>query len=79
MLQVRDLIADYDAVMSSENDLVGLLDPDSDWPHGLTIEEDLVALAGTSVNSLPIRCPGKAEIGKPSMTHGKATKAPARA
>jgi hypothetical protein len=44
MLSMRDLIADYDAVMSSEGDLIGLLDPDSDWPRGLTLEEDLIDL-----------------------------------
>jgi hypothetical protein len=44
MLSVRDLIADYDAVMSSERGLIGLLDPVSDWPVGLTLEENLIDL-----------------------------------
>jgi hypothetical protein len=44
MLTVRDLIADYDAVMSSERDLVGLMSPHDDWPRGLTLEEDLIDL-----------------------------------
>lgn len=44
MLSVRDLIPDYDAVMSSEKDLIGLMDPASDWPRSLTLEEDLIDL-----------------------------------
>jgi hypothetical protein len=44
MLSVRDLIPDYDAVMSSESDLIGLMGPNSDWPRGLTLEEDLIDL-----------------------------------
>jgi hypothetical protein len=44
MLGVRDLVPDYDAVMSSESDLIGLMDPDSNWPRGLTLEEDLIDL-----------------------------------
>jgi len=44
MLNVRDLVQDYDAVMGSESDLIGLMDPDSDWPRGLTLEEDLIDL-----------------------------------
>jgi hypothetical protein len=44
MLSVRDLVADYDAVMSSVSDLTGLMDPDADWPRGLTLEENLIDL-----------------------------------
>ena len=44
MLSVRDLIPDYDAVMSTEEDLVGVMEPDSEWPRGLTLEEDLIDL-----------------------------------
>lgn len=43
-LTVRDLIADYDAVMTSVDHLKGLMNPDEDWPVGLTIEEDLIDL-----------------------------------
>ena len=38
---VRDIIKDYDAVMSSVDHLKGLMD-DSGWPEGLTIEENLI-------------------------------------
>jgi hypothetical protein len=44
MLRVGDLVVDYDAVMSSEAELIGILDPDSDWPRGMTQEEDLIDL-----------------------------------
>ena len=33
MLSVRDLIPDYDAVMSTEKDLVGAMEPESEWPR----------------------------------------------
>ena len=42
-LTVRDIIKDYDAVMSSVDHLKGLMD-DSGWPEGLTIEENLIDL-----------------------------------
>jgi len=42
-LTVRDVIKDYDAVMSSVSHLKGLMD-DSGWPEGLTIEENLIDL-----------------------------------
>ena len=42
-LTIRDVIKDYDAVMSSVGHLKGLMD-DSDWPDRLTIEENLVDL-----------------------------------
>jgi hypothetical protein len=44
MLTVNDLVKDYDAVMSSETRLRGSMNPDSDWPTGLTIEDDLIDL-----------------------------------
>jgi len=44
MLTVNDLVKDYDAVMSSEARLKGSMNPDSGWPNGLTIEEDLIDL-----------------------------------
>lgn len=43
-LTVNDLIKDYDAVMTSVERLVGFLSPQSAWPRGLTLEEDLVHL-----------------------------------
>jgi hypothetical protein len=44
MLTIHDLVKDYDAVMTSADRLVGHMDPDDDWPLGLTLEEDLVDL-----------------------------------
>lgn len=44
-LTIHDLIKDYDAVMDSVGHLKGLMDPRSDWPVGLTLEEDLIDLA----------------------------------
>ena len=43
MLTVNDLIKDYDAVMSSVDHLKSVW-PDSGWPEGLTLEEDLIDL-----------------------------------
>ena len=43
-LTVKNLIKDYDAVMSSVKHLKGLMDNEDDWPIGLTIEENLVDL-----------------------------------
>ena len=42
-LTIRNVIKDYDAVMSSVGHLKGLMD-DSGWPDRLTIEENLVDL-----------------------------------
>jgi len=42
-LTVDDVVQDYDAVMSSVDRLVGVLD-DSGWPRGLTLVDDLVDL-----------------------------------
>ena len=44
MLTVHDVVKDYDAVMSSVEHLRGVLDPDSDWPEGLSFEQDLIDL-----------------------------------
>jgi hypothetical protein len=43
-LTVNDLIKDYDAVMTSVERLVGFMEPQSSWPRGLTLEEDLIDL-----------------------------------
>jgi hypothetical protein len=43
-LTVNDLIKDYDAVMTSVDRLVGFMEPASQWPRGLTLEEDLIDL-----------------------------------
>src|SRR5262245_6947950 len=43
-LTVNDLIKDYDAVMTSLDRLVGFMEPASQWPRGLTLEEDLIDL-----------------------------------
>jgi hypothetical protein len=45
MLSIHDVVKDYDAVMTSVEGLVGGMDPDDDWPLGLTLEEDLIDLA----------------------------------
>jgi hypothetical protein len=45
-LTVNDAVKDYDAVMTSRADLIGLFGPDSPWPSpGLTLEQDLIDLA----------------------------------
>ena len=44
ILTVHDVVKDYDAVMSSVEHLKGVLDPDSNWPEGLSIEQDLIDL-----------------------------------
>lgn len=44
-LTIHDLVKDYDAVMTSVDHLKGLMEPDSDWPIGLTLEDDLIDLA----------------------------------
>ncbi|MFT5483885.1 MAG: hypothetical protein ACI9GW_002544 [Halieaceae bacterium] len=43
MLTINDLVKDYDAVMSSVEHLKKVW-PDSGWPEGLTLEENLVDL-----------------------------------
>ena len=44
MLTVHDLVADYDAVMTSVERLRGSMSPTSDWPVGLTLTDDLIDL-----------------------------------
>ena len=44
MLTVHDVVKDYDAVMSSVEHLKGALDPASNWPEGLSLEQDLIDL-----------------------------------
>ena len=43
MLTVNDVAKDYDAVMSSADELKNIW-PDSGWSEGLTLEEDLIDL-----------------------------------
>jgi hypothetical protein len=43
MLTVNDVVKDYDAVMSSIDELKTIWQ-DSDWPEGLTLEENLIDL-----------------------------------
>ena len=43
MLTVHDVVKDYDAVMSSVDE-VKTIWPDSGWPMGLTLEENLIHL-----------------------------------
>ena len=43
MLTVNDLVKDYDAVMSSVEHLKSVW-PYSEWPEGLTLEQDLIDL-----------------------------------
>ncbi len=43
MLTVNDVVKDYDAVMTSAEHLKTIW-PDSTWPEGLTLEQDLIDL-----------------------------------
>jgi hypothetical protein len=43
MLTVGDVVKDYDAVMTSVDHLKTIW-PDSDWPEGLTLEQNLIDL-----------------------------------
>jgi hypothetical protein len=43
MLTINDVVKDYDAVMSSVDELKTVW-PDSGWPEGLTLEENLIDL-----------------------------------
>ncbi len=45
MLSVHDVVKDFAAVTESEGRLVGSMGDGSDWPRGLTIEENLIDLA----------------------------------
>jgi hypothetical protein len=44
MLTVHDVVKDFDAVTSAAGHLRGAMDPDSTWPDGLTLEENLIDL-----------------------------------
>lgn len=45
-LTVHDAVKDYDAVMTSRADLVGVFGPDAPWPEpDLSLEQDLIDLA----------------------------------
>jgi len=43
-LLISDIIPDYDAVMTSVERLTRVFGPNTDWPRGLTLEDDLVDL-----------------------------------
>ncbi len=45
MLSIDDVDKDFEAVMESRDRLMGLLDPNSSWPDGLTKKEDMIDLA----------------------------------
>jgi hypothetical protein len=45
MLSVHDVVKDYAAVMESEARLIGFMNPNEDWPRGLTVSENLIDLA----------------------------------
>jgi hypothetical protein len=45
MLTVNDVVKDYEAVMTSIDQIKGVFGPDSDWPStDLTLEQDLIDL-----------------------------------
>lgn len=44
MLTTADLLIDYVAVIANASSLQGLFDADDPWPHGLTLEQNLVDL-----------------------------------
>ncbi len=44
MLTVNDVLKDYLAVISSQEQLVNLFNDDSPWPNGLTLEQNLIDL-----------------------------------
>lgn len=44
MLTINDVVKDYDAVITSADHLRGVFGPDSTWPDGLTLEQDLIDL-----------------------------------
>lgn len=43
-LLISDVVKDYDAVMTSETHLKGVMSPNGRWPTGLTFEQDLIDL-----------------------------------
>jgi len=44
MLQVEDVIKDFDALIASRAILKGLMSPTDSWPEGLTLTENLIDL-----------------------------------
>ena len=50
MLSVHDVTKDFAAVVESEARLVGLMGDGSDWPRGLTIEENFIDLEHRAFN-----------------------------
>ena len=44
MLEISDVVKDYDAVMTSVQRLQKVFSPSGRWPEGLTFEQDLVDL-----------------------------------
>ena len=43
-LSISDVVKDYDAVMTSEDRLRTIFNPGGEWPHGLTLEQDIIEL-----------------------------------
>jgi hypothetical protein len=43
-LLISDVVKDFDAVMTSVDHLRGVFGPQSEWPAGLTFEQDLIDL-----------------------------------
>jgi hypothetical protein len=74
-VSVRNLIADYDAVMGIEGDLISLMEPNSDCPPGQTLEEGLIDL-GWHQRPVGIAAVGAArnglEVGDASTASGLA-------
>lgn len=44
MLTVNDLVKDFEAVMTSVDRLKGIFGPESTWPEGVSMEQDLIDL-----------------------------------
>ena len=42
MLTIQDVVKDFDAVVTSANHIKGVLDANSSWPEGLTLEQNLI-------------------------------------
>jgi len=45
MLTIHDVVKDFDAVMTSQHRLKTIFRPGSDWPTGLTLEQNILDLA----------------------------------
>ena len=43
-LTINDAVKDFEAVMTSEERLRTVYDPDGDWPLGLTLEQNIIEL-----------------------------------